>query len=309
MSKVKNIIWPVFTFLIFGVALFFNYTASSGLVSDLDVGEVSDLYGLEITPAGWTFAIWGFIYIWQFLWIGYVLFLTCKYEMDSVVFGKWFFVLYSVANVFNALWIVIWVNEHIVWAAVFLVSISISLISAAFIAHKFMYRLRDKIVDTNYGAATPDTADSDDDALRWINKSTAIKPLLTILVLNGIPFYATWCVVASHINVGIVICHKCGLSDGNASILMLSILTCVILTYWFLDFYKLRLHLQYTYSPYIVLVVAFAGSFSNGGLDVDDRASSPFVAALLIVAVLGSIAKVIMGICMRNQPAETLQKV
>ena len=90
MSKLKMIMWPVFTLIMFCIALFFNYTASTGLVSgnrfvhsaipskpvlaftsppfhvstDLDVGEVSDEFGLEITPAGWTFSIWGFIYIW-----------------------------------------------------------------------------------------------------------------------------------------------------------------------------------------------------------------------------------------------------
>ena len=90
---------------------------------------------------------------------------------------------------------------------------------------------------------------------------------------------------------------------------MLCSLTCIILFYWFLDFYYLRFYLQYTYSPYIVLIVAFSGILTNGGLDVDDRMSSPFVAALLIIAVLGTIAKVIMGICMRNQPAKSLQSV
>jgi len=306
MGKTRNILWPVFTFIIFGTALFFNYTASSGLVSDLDVGEVSDIYSLEITPAGWTFAIWGFIYIWQFLWIGYVLSLTCRYEMDSVVFGKWFFFLYSLGNVFNALWIVVWVNELIVFAAVCLLSISLCLISAAYIAHRFMHRVHDKIVDTNYGAASPD---DDGDALRWLQKSKGIKPALYLLVVNGIPFYATWCVVASHLNVGIVIRHEFGVSDGTTSILMLSLLSCVILFYWFLDFYRLRSYLQYTYSPYIVLIVAFSGSLTNGGVDVDDRASSPFIAALLIVAVLGTVAKVIMGISMRNRLPESLQKV
>merc|ERR1712083_1087786 len=134
--------------------------------------------------------------------------------------------------------------------------------------------------------------------------------LLYMFVLNGIPFYATWCVVASHLNVGIVISHQFGMEDGDTPILMLSILTCVILSYWFLDFYYLRSYLQFTYSPYIVLIVAFTGILTNGGLDVDDRPSSPFVAALLIIAVLGTIAKVIMGICMRNQPAKsTLQSV
>jgi len=301
MSKIKNILWPVFTLIIFAIALFFNYTAAGGLVSDLDVGEVSDLYSLQITPSGWVFSIWGFIYIWQFSWICYVLYLTCKYEMDTVVFGKWFYFFYNLGNVFNAIWIVVWVNELIVWACLSLLAITLCLISAAFIAHKFLYSLHDTIVDTNFGSAGA----TDHDPLRWIKQTTGIKPALYGLVANGIPFYATWCVVASHINIGIVLQYEIGLSDDTASIVVLSILSCVILFYWFLDFYKLRLQLRYTYSPYIVLIWAFTGSLTNGGVNVDERASSPFIAALLIVAVLGTIAKVVMGISMRNQPSES----
>jgi len=306
MSKFQMMLWPVFTLIMFGVALFFNYTASTGLVSDLDVGEVSDEFALEITPAGWTFTIWAFIYLWQFLWIAFVLFLTARREMDSVVFGRWFFFAFNAANVFNALWIVVWVNEHIVWAAAFLLSITASLIAASFIAHRYLYRASSTVVDSNYGAAgsaattaTMATADSSS-APQWL---VASRPALFALVANGIPFYATWCVVASHLNLGIVICYEFGMAASSTSFLMLSVLSLVILFYWFLDFYRLRAHLQYTYSPYIVLIVAFSGILTDGGLDTEERPSSPFVLALLIVAVLGTVAKVIMGISMRNTPS------
>jgi hypothetical protein len=29
------------------------------------IGEISNVYFTEITPAGWTFSIWGLIYAWQ----------------------------------------------------------------------------------------------------------------------------------------------------------------------------------------------------------------------------------------------------
>ncbi|RUS71502.1 hypothetical protein EGW08_020753, partial [Elysia chlorotica] len=34
-------------------------------------GELSDYYYTAITPAGWTFGIWGVIYAWQALWVTY----------------------------------------------------------------------------------------------------------------------------------------------------------------------------------------------------------------------------------------------
>jgi len=220
--------------------------------------------------------------------------------MNEIIFGKWFYIAYNVANVCNGLWIVLWSNEYIIPAAIILIGIATGLIISAYIAHKYMFIDINRMIPgaddyPDYG----DTADPN-----WITSSKTIKPLIYIFVLNGIPFYGTWCVVASHLNVGISLCYKLGLGLTNTetSFLMLSILTCIILFYWYLDFYRLRFYLRYTYSPYIVLVVAFCGILTNGGLDADERPSSVFTAILLIIAILGSIAKVIMGLCMRGTP-------
>jgi len=318
MAKLQMILWPVFTILMFGVALFFNYTASTGLVSDLDVGEVSDKYPIEITPAGWTFSIWGFIYIWQALWIVYTLYLTCKYgnEMSSIVFGKYFWFSYNVANLCNALWLIIWVNELVIAAAVTLPLIAAGLVTSAVIAHKFLYELdvtNPQSYD-GYGTAADSSPRSSEDGEKWLTSSKWTRMGLYIAVCNGIPFYATWTVVASHLNVGIALVHggEHALSESAASFLMLSILTVVILAYWFCDFYRFRFALRYTYSPYAVLLIAFAGVVTNeekGGLDVENRPSSAFALALLVLAALGTVAKVVMGVLMRNTPNQTLQSV
>ena len=96
------------------------------------------------------------------------------------------------------------------------------------------------------------------------------------------------------------------MTNTAASILMLSILSIVIGCYWFIDFgKKTRQYLRYTYSPYVVLIVAFLGVITNGGIDTEERPSSVFVLILLIVAIIGTIAKVIMGFfLLRNQNYE-----
>merc|ERR1712228_272420 len=251
----------------------------------------------------------GFIYTWQAIWIIYVLFLTCKYSMNDIIFGKWFYILYNVGNIFNGIWLIIWTNEYIVPAALCLICIAASLVSAAYIAHKYMFVHLSKMrrVDSNYGGVSdqdPDDENNKTTAPKWLQQSKVIKPLIYVFVLNGVPFYATWTVVATHLNVGVALCYKGGMTNTNASILMLSILTCVILFYWFLDFYRFRNYLQYTYSPYIILIVAFCGILTNGGLDAEERPSSVFTLILLIVAVIGTICKVIMGVCMRSKPVE-----
>merc|ERR1712227_585598 len=69
-------------FLSFLVVCVFN--ALSGLGDQLDLGlfkssnaNVSNKYSLEITPSGWTFSIWGAIYIFQALFMIYALCTLC----------------------------------------------------------------------------------------------------------------------------------------------------------------------------------------------------------------------------------------
>ena len=231
--------------------------------------------------------------------------------MDSIIFGKWFYLTYNLGNVFSFLWFFVHqFSEYIWYATVLLLGMTMALAISASFAHHYMYRVDCAEVTAKAGISTANSNDfeagnsSTQSTPKWLTDSKYTKPLLSMIVVNAIAFYATWCVVASHLSVGIVICYKLGMAQDSTSILMLCILTAVILFYWFLDFYYLRSYLQHTYSPYIVLIVAFTGILTNGGLDVDDRVTSPFVLALLLIAVLGTFAKVIMGICMRNQPVK-----
>merc|ERR1712154_694231 len=161
------------------------------------------------------------------LWICYVLYLTLKYKMNQIVFGKWFYITYNVGNICNALWIIIWVNEYVIPAALLLILIASFLITSAYIAHKYIFIDTNKTITNeqnqgdNYGALAP--SDDNDITPKWLSNSKSIKPLIYILVLNGIPFYATWCVVATHLNIGISLCYKGGMTNTAASFLMLSV--------------------------------------------------------------------------------------
>eukprot|EP01083_Nonionella_stella_P130791 397023_1 len=173
------------------------------------MGQVSRLYELEITPASWTFTIWAFIYTWQVLWIIYTLFVTCKYRMNSVIFGKWFYFTFNVANICNALWIITWVNQHIVWSGIILICVAIALISAAYSAHKYMFVNIQRTISSSVDAADDDQQQSQNTInLKWLTNSQGIKTWIYVLVMNGVPFYATWTVIAAHLNIGIILTHK-----------------------------------------------------------------------------------------------------
>jgi hypothetical protein len=108
MNRLALLLANTLTFL---GTLYANYVYSSGSGSGQSVGEVSDEYSTMITPAGYAFSIWGLIYL---LLLGFVVnqwlenFKGWKDESLSKS-GIWF----SLANVFNGLWIVVWTSEQI----------------------------------------------------------------------------------------------------------------------------------------------------------------------------------------------------
>ena len=85
-------------------------------------GDASDYFFLEITPAGWTFSIWGVIYAWQVLFMAYVLTTLCRQREDSYLYvapDVWppaIFVLYIINNLLNVAWLLLFDRFLINWA-------------------------------------------------------------------------------------------------------------------------------------------------------------------------------------------------
>ena len=108
MNRLALLLANTLTFL---GTLYVNYIYSSGSGSGQSVGEVSDQYSTMITPAGYAFSIWGLIYL---LLLGFVVNQWLEYfkgwkDESLSKSGIWF----TLANVFNGLWIVVWTIEQI----------------------------------------------------------------------------------------------------------------------------------------------------------------------------------------------------
>ena len=109
------------------ITIFINYLSNTGMMNNTTIGEISDDYRSLFTPAGYTFAIWGIIYL--FL-IGYViyqgrsLFLGAKKD-DFVLKTGWWFVL---SCVFNSLWVFAWIYEYTGLSCVFIFLLLASLL-------------------------------------------------------------------------------------------------------------------------------------------------------------------------------------
>ncbi|PKP27066.1 MAG: hypothetical protein CVU03_00535 [Bacteroidetes bacterium HGW-Bacteroidetes-2] len=92
--------------------LFINYLANTGLINGNTMATVSAKYENLFTPAGYSFAIWGIIYVFLLGFIiyqGLSLFNKAKINDFATLLGWWF----VVSCVANSLWVFAWLYEFI----------------------------------------------------------------------------------------------------------------------------------------------------------------------------------------------------
>ncbi|MGJ8549853.1 tryptophan-rich sensory protein [Winogradskyella wichelsiae] len=104
-----------------------NYLSNTGLLNNTTIGEVSNNYKSLFTPAGYTFAIWGIIYL---LLLGFAIYqgrsLFVKVKNDDFVLktGWWF--IWSC--LFNSLWVFAWIYEYTGVSCIFIFLLLFSLL-------------------------------------------------------------------------------------------------------------------------------------------------------------------------------------
>lgn len=89
-----------------------NYLSNTGLINGTTIGGVSNKLITHFTPAGYAFAIWGFIYL---LLIGFIFYqgrslFTSNIKSDDVVLKiGWWFVISCIAN---SAWVFLWLYGY-----------------------------------------------------------------------------------------------------------------------------------------------------------------------------------------------------
>lgn len=101
-----------------------NYLSSAGILFSKTIGDVSRRYTTLITPADYTFSIWGLIYL---LLISFLIYNWYDYIKNKNLtsyhkISNWFIL----SNAANSLWVVVWLNE---WIGLSVVLIGILLFS------------------------------------------------------------------------------------------------------------------------------------------------------------------------------------
>jgi len=273
----------MFTALFFLIVVFFNFFSSSeiGRSSGLFVSstmDTSDSYYIEITPAGWTFSIWGFIYVWQIIWLIYAIVnifrrnslgerIYLSPEMEPPVF--YFFYVLNMGC--NLAWIFLFDRRLVGWSLLpiallpfsLYICIAISLINLVKNGHYMMKIGMNKDI--------------------WLSR---------FFVQNGLAFYATWVTIATLLNFSIMLSYRAGVDQSTSSTVSLCILAVEIVAWFILDVFVIEKYTRYLFSPYIVVNFALAGSLAKNF--TPDNANSILSLCLLAVGMGATVVKVIM---------------
>ena len=230
--------------ILYVAVLVLNYSANDPtkgpfrhLFGNATPGGASDKFYLEITPAGWAFSIWGLIYLWQGAWIIYSLILLCRSHAPNVICSV-LLVSFSLASVSNGSWVVVWSHEWIQTSSVLLFSISFFLYGALATSFRTL----------NLGT-------------KGVNNKDFIAT--QVLVNNGVALYATWCTIASLLNLAMAITYYHGVEQDVASTISLAILAVEVIVWFSLENTILDKYVRYTLSIYPVVIWALSASINK----------------------------------------------
>ena len=114
----------------FVVMLVMNYLANALPLNNRNTGEISDLYPSYFTPSGFTFSIWGVIYI-----LLSIVIVKLMIAPQSVFFDQYqekFIYLFLATTIFNALWLLAWHYDYMILSTIVMILLFVSLIWIAF---------------------------------------------------------------------------------------------------------------------------------------------------------------------------------
>ncbi|XP_060899766.1 uncharacterized protein LOC132978576 [Labrus mixtus] len=224
-------------------------------------GNVSARYETNITPAGWTFSIWGVIYTWLTLMVLYLTSYVFRGSWAQSLLPYAFYFCWLCNMVMNIIWLVLWDREAMLAALVVLILITISNYCALFFC----------CFATDYYGL-------------WL-QTYHRKDLfcLRALVQNGLALYTTWTSIASLINFSLVL-HLWGVDKSTAATASLCILFGEVVTWFILEHWVLDRWVRYILTVYPVVIVALVGNILKHFNPDDPTPNSVFMVVLLVLA-------------------------
>ncbi|XP_069090345.1 uncharacterized protein [Pleurodeles waltl] len=279
----KGKIFLIFlSFALYIVMVAFNAGAGSGTFKGIflqSVGNISNKFDTEFTPAGWTFALnWNTIFIWQFLWFGYSLSGLCRRNENGWMYMKpdllpiWFYIVWMLNNALNIGWLFLWDREYIIPALVFLAFIAFTNYCVLIISYRALYING-----------------------MWLQKSKKVDLwLIRIFVQNGIAIYATWTTIATLLNFAVVLTYSGDVSNATSTTAALAILALELVLWFILENFAFDEYVRYTLTVYPVVICALSGSLNKHFVSSDPGRNNIFLAVLLAVACAAFLIRLIL---------------
>lgn len=251
-----------------------------GTVFKNKTGDLSDYFYTAITPAGWTFSIWGVIYTWQALWVIYTVINICRKApsgepaYSNPAFIPWsLFLLASATSGLGIAWLISFDRLELEVAFTCLILYSLGTYASLLVS----YRALDQ--------ASPELAQQGRIKDIWLTRG---------LIHNGVAMLATWVSVATVLNLAMVLTYsgdKIASVEGAATA-GLTVLTLEVALFAATDLLLLDRWTRYTLTPYAVLIVAFTGSIAKN-YEAGAR-NSVFTIVLLAASCLLAIIKLVL---------------
>lgn len=119
----KQVTLKILLVISFLACLYVNYLSNALPLNGFTAGQLSDLYPNQFTPAGFTFAVWGVIYLSAI--IAVVSLLIAKEEVAST---GWYY-RFIVINILNASWLLAWHYQYLVGSIIVMALLLSGLIS------------------------------------------------------------------------------------------------------------------------------------------------------------------------------------
>lgn len=113
------------------------------------IKNVSDTFHLDITPAGWAFSVWGFIYILNAAYIVYAL--TTAFRDVPPVLNALFFLVYIVSDLLNVTWLYAFTSDSVGASCVVLMGNVVSLCVLLIVVYS-NYRTYERELEDHYVA-------------------------------------------------------------------------------------------------------------------------------------------------------------
>lgn len=140
----KTKLLVLFNILTLSCTIFINYLSNTGFFGGKTIGEISKKYETLFVPAGYAFSIWGIIFLMLLAFVAFQWYVLYKfkdkndalsnYDNSENIFVKtihqtsfWLIL----ANLCNAAWVVVWLNEYVALSVVVMFILLFSLIKLA----------------------------------------------------------------------------------------------------------------------------------------------------------------------------------